>query len=38
MANDLKFNNTLESRLDRDSPRANSNRQALGILIDAVSA
>jgi len=38
MANDLKFNNTLESRLDRDSPRAKANRQALGILMAAVSA
>jgi 3-methylcrotonyl-CoA carboxylase beta subunit len=37
MANDLKFNNTLESRLDTDSPRAKANRQALSILIAAVS-
>jgi 3-methylcrotonyl-CoA carboxylase beta subunit len=38
MANDLKFNNTLESRLDSDAPRAKANRQALGVLMAAVSA
>jgi 3-methylcrotonyl-CoA carboxylase beta subunit len=37
MANDLKINNTLESRLDRDSPRARANRQALGALMTSVS-
>jgi acetyl-CoA carboxylase carboxyltransferase component len=36
MAADLKFNNTLESRLDPDSSRAKANRQALAVLMAAV--
>jgi 3-methylcrotonyl-CoA carboxylase beta subunit len=38
MAADLKFNNTLESRLDPDSPRAKANRQALAALMAAMRA
>ena len=38
MAEDLKFNNTLESRLDPDAPRAKANRQALAALMAAVRA
>src|ERR1700735_1906309 len=36
MAADLKFNNTLESRLDPDSPRAQANRRALSSLMAAM--
>ena len=38
MAEDLKFNNTLESRLDPDAPRAKANRQALAALMAAMRA
>src|ERR1700735_4209915 len=38
MAADLKFNNTLESRLDPDSPRAQANRRALSSLMAAMRA
>jgi 3-methylcrotonyl-CoA carboxylase beta subunit len=38
MAADLKFNNTLESRLDPDSPRAKANRPALAVLMAAMRA
>src|SRR6202453_2528309 len=33
MANELKFNNCLESRLDLQTPRASTNRQALTELL-----
>src|ERR1700691_2611030 len=38
MANELKFNNCLESRLDLQTPRASTNRQALTALLASVSA
>jgi acetyl-CoA carboxylase carboxyltransferase component len=38
MADELKFNNTLESKLDAESPRARSNRQALAVLMASVRA
>jgi 3-methylcrotonyl-CoA carboxylase beta subunit len=38
MAEDLKFDNSLASKLDLDSPRATSNRQALGALMAALCA
>jgi acetyl-CoA carboxylase carboxyltransferase component len=38
MAENVKFDNTLASKLDPDAPRARSNRQALGTLMAALSA
>jgi acetyl-CoA carboxylase carboxyltransferase component len=38
MAEELKFDNTLASKLDAENPRAQANRQALGVLMSAVSA
>jgi acetyl-CoA carboxylase carboxyltransferase component len=38
MADDLKFDNTLRSKLDAEAPRARANRAALGALMAAVCA
>jgi 3-methylcrotonyl-CoA carboxylase beta subunit len=38
MADGLKFDNTLATRLDVENPRARANRQALGALMTAVCA
>ncbi|HEY6850887.1 MAG TPA: acyl-CoA carboxylase subunit beta [Terracidiphilus sp.] len=38
MADGLKFDNTLATRLDGENPRARANRQALGALMTAVCA
>jgi 3-methylcrotonyl-CoA carboxylase beta subunit len=35
MADDLKFDNSLESKLDTQTPRSTANREALGILMAA---
>jgi 3-methylcrotonyl-CoA carboxylase beta subunit len=38
MADDLKFDNTLGSKLDVEAPRARANREALAVLMAAVRA
>jgi 3-methylcrotonyl-CoA carboxylase beta subunit len=38
MADELKFDNTLATKLDMENPRARANRQALGALMAAVCA
>src|SRR5580698_8798587 len=38
MARDLKFDNTLKSKLDLEAPRATANREALAVLMAAMSA